>query len=116
MKDWAGNNIKVGDTVIEYMYMIPFSDCKTTINLDGNDMLFDPKPKYVWDEKNRFKVIEKSNEIGLSLNGDISEIPINLIGLFSEDWSVYVCKCIEGKSDNRDDFFINYFKVEGVKV
>lgn len=117
MKDWKGNEIKIGDTISSYYYKCLFG---------GSEIVrFDPEngfkqervgktPEFCWVLSSRFIVTPPSNSLTIAETDEsIGEIPINMA---DSDWVLpqkhLMCLCIEGVSDNEQDFFEEYFKVK----
>lgn len=117
MKDWQGNEIKIGDVVSSYYYKHIFGGSEMIAIIEDKDgfreVPFGKSPEFRWDLAQRFKVVPPSNEIILSTNEGLGEIPINMV---DSCWVLpqknLMCLCIEGASDSQESFFEDYFKVQ----
>lgn len=113
MKDWKGNEIKVGDTVLLYEFEGLFAggDLKVFMILDDSDAPQEigsiPNPKHSkWELLQTIKVIDPINDgcIHCYLNPD--EVPLD-----SLSWNLCTmpnrCVCIKGLSDNELEHFLH---------
>ena len=115
MKDWKGNKIKVGQTVIKVRYKTMFAGNKQRFVL----ICYDEKGNkasqtfgeesivpldYFWDIKGRYIITEKRNSMTISFGESPSEVPVDNMDfiLCTQPWEIL---CIEGLSDNKDEFF-----------
>lgn len=109
MKDWKGNEIKVGHTIIKVAIDNMFSGSKMCLIVNGEiASTIDIEKEYLWDIVGKCHVKEDDdNEIAL---GEVSEMGIKFLGFFMsvQPWEII---CIEGISDNKEEFYDNYFKV-----
>lgn len=121
MKDWKGNKIQIGQTVLKINFKDMFGGSKSRliINFYGEDGKIHTQhvgedviaPEgYQWTVSSKFLITKPSNEMTICFSSECkSEIPINCAGMWiaTQPWEVL---CIEGISDNEEDFFKEYFK------
>lgn len=114
MKDWKGNDIDVGHTIVIVRVGSMFDGATPVfISLKDDTMeIGDPLPKtYVFERNERIKVTEWSRLVMLGAepsDDTVNEIPINQLDFFInvQPWEIL---CIEGVSDNEQDYYLNYF-------
>lgn len=117
MKDWKGNEIQVGHTVLVVMTRSMFSGgTLSTFFKDkfGNTELIElgtVKNDYLFETVSKAKVAEYKETLTWSEEGDpidLGEIPINWLG-FVLPTNGRTIICIEGISDNQEDYYLDYF-------
>ena len=120
MKDWKGNEIQVGQTVLRINFKSMFGGNKSRFGFiftDANGKQhyrmaeeFISDMEYQWTIQDRFLITEPSNVISISFSSEVaSKTPINI----SESWmspQPWQVLAIEGISDNEEEFFKEYFK------
>jgi hypothetical protein len=117
MKDWQGNQIKIGDTISAYYYKHFFGGSKLVAFIEDKDGFSEVpmgiSPEFRWALAQRFKVVPPSNEIILSTNEGLGEVGINMVdSCLVLPQKHLMCLCIEGVSDSQELFFEDYFKVQ----
>ena len=117
MKDWQGNDIKEGQTLIA-VAIKPAEQMSAPIIIDPASgevrmvqaMAF-KGPAYIWYPYIRAEVIDRAGELCLSIysrhQGAYIAAPIQMVEEVKNDFVEF---CIEGVSDNEEEFFKNYFK------
>ena len=132
MKDWKGNKVKAGDTVVRIRIQDDHSFYPTScfmLSQDSEGRLVKshevkldapPERKYLWEEVDRYEVHEQ--EVGYK--GDVIRylarhqnmrdgrtfvLPID--DPFGESAAEpRIITCIAGKSDDRDEYYLNLFR------
>lgn len=111
MKDWKGNIIRSGDTVVVYQFVIRNPTLEYIV-YDGEKWVsgFVPnskrKDKYVWNEITRVEVTDGGTiKFGETTQCGASHLSL-CINPFENE-----CVCIKGLSDNRQKFMEHYFEV-----
>lgn len=120
MKDWKGNEIKIGQVILRINFKDMFGGCKSRIGFSFMDANGNPHWKfgeefinpegYQWTIQDKFLITEPSDIISICFSSEAtSKIPINMMKnwICTQPWQVLA---IEGSSDNEKDFFENYFK------
>lgn len=108
MKDWKGNKIQVGHTVVVVSTGSMFeglTPCFSVMTENGRKA-FNGKPakkSHRFDVSAKFLITEPSNDLKISMDDNPSEIPINLINhwVIKQPWQII---CIEGISDSKDEY------------
>jgi len=135
MKDWKGNDVKAGDTVmrvrVEDDHSLYVSGAFLLVgNGDGtfrkeNEVRYE-KPeerKFIWEEVRRFKAFLQTLEVdGKEISYLAQEAPFKapngdrLILPLDDPWSgadvrdsKYIT-CIEGESDSQEEYYLHKFK------
>lgn len=104
MKDWQGNDIKVGDELLIMTYKSLFGGQKMGImfiDADGIHELTKPKKMdngFQWEIHREIKVLKWGNIVSTD------SVPINLLDPFASPNTMNQCLCIKGISDNRENF------------
>jgi hypothetical protein len=114
MEDWKGNKIQVGHTVIVVSTgsMLEGSrPCLLMMTENGMEKVFEGEPikkSYSFDVSAKYFITEPSNNLTISMNDKPSKVPINHIGFWisKQPWQIV---CIEGISDNKDEYYKDYF-------
>ena len=114
MEDWKGNKIQVGHTVIVVSTGSIFEGskpCLLIITENGLKKVFEGEPikkSYSFDVSAKYFITEPSNNLKISMSHKPSEIPINHIDFWvsKQPWQIV---CIEGISDNKDEYYKDYF-------
>ena len=118
MRDWAGNEIKVGHIVKIYMFMNPFAGSEISLlHLDSRknniEKIGEFSNDYQWTLVNTHKIIDVNWRIlsdGYKPE-DIRHTPIQVIDFEINQHPCYAI-CIQGISDNREKFMLEYFKIK----
>ena len=106
MKDWAGNEIKAGDTIVSVSIKpgAMFGPI-TKVFPDGSRITY-PEPDYTnfWSPGYEMKVVE--------MDGKLYKVLKSMHGLFSfplndstKDWNDREILCIKGVSDNKEMYY-----------
>lgn len=113
MKDWKGNEICQGDIAVVVNTGSIFDGAVPvmTVIKDDKEHIFKGEPlkkQYLWEPSSRYLITEPGNVFSISLNDKPSTIPINHVDsyLTTQPWQIL---CIEGKSDNQDEYYREYF-------
>jgi len=114
MEDWKGNKIKVGHTVIVISTGSMLEGSKYCLFMrteNGLEKVFEGEPikkSYSFDISAKYLITEPGNNLTISMNGKLSEVPINHIDFLicKQPWQIV---CIEGISDNKDEYYKDYF-------
>lgn len=113
MTDWKGNIIQAGHNILIVDVQSPFSDCDMVMYspIDFKEVgRIKGKRDYIWNVSQRVKVTEPSQSIMISFNNNTaSEIPVNSLEFMCscQYWQII---CIEGISDNKEEYFTEHFK------
>lgn len=116
MEDWKGNKIQVGHTVIVVSTGSMFEGSKPCLMImteNGIEKVFEGEPikkSYSFDISAKYLITHPSNNLTISMNDKPSEVPINHIDFWvcKQPWQIV---CIEGISDNKDEYYKDYFSV-----
>jgi hypothetical protein len=134
MKDWKGNEVKDGDTVIRVRVEDDYSFYPSSLFMlvvengvarKENEVILE-KPeerKFIWEEVRRYEVFLQVLEVdGREISYLAYEAPCKapnggkLILPLDDPWagsdirdSKYIT-CIEGKSDSQEDYYLHKFK------
>ena len=114
MEDWKGNKIQVGQTVIVVSTGSMFEGLKPCLLMmteNGLEKVFESEPikkSYSFDISAKYFITEPSNNLTISMGDKPSEVPINHIDFWisKQPWQIV---CIEGISDNKDEYYNDYF-------
>jgi len=114
MKDWKGNEVQVGDKLVcvEIHHQSAGSTYQTIFSLGNGHPVHVSEEQtmpyeYVWWERLRCEVIEYGHMVELGNGG---QIPINHLDFFFPIQHNQIL-CIEGKSFDRDEYYIHKFSV-----
>jgi len=113
MKDWKGNKIQVGHTVV-VVSTGSMLEGSTPFLLIRNENGYEKiegepiKKSYSFDVSAKYLITEPSNNLTISMNDNPSEVPINHIDFWvcKQPWQIV---CIEGISDDKDEYYNEYF-------
>lgn len=116
MKDWKGNKIEAGQTVLIVNVKSMFGGSKSQLMImteNGFEKIGEETtlPEgYQWTIVSENKILPPSKNVTISMGDAPSEIPINQASLWLsvQPWQIL---CIKGISDNYEDYFKEYFKV-----
>lgn len=116
MEDWKGNEIKVGQTVLVVSTGNIFEGSKPCVLMmteNGLEKVFEGEPikkSYSFDISAKYFITEPGNNLTLSYGDKPSEVPINQIDFWvnRQPWQIV---CIEGISDNKDEYYKEHFKI-----
>lgn len=109
MKDWKGNKIEVGHTVLVISTGSMFEGSAFVIRYGDKEIKSEPiKKSYQFEISCKYKITEPSNTLALSLGNEQSEMPINHVDFFIAK-QPYQIICIKGVSDNKEKYYIDYF-------
>jgi hypothetical protein len=117
MEDWKGNTIKKGDIVKIYMYRYMFSGSEMSlVIIDRNGRIQETAKttipeEYVWVLCNTYKIIGGTTFIIKedTKPDEVVEMPLCCFDFMINANGFCHAICIEGVSDNRDDFMIKHF-------
>jgi len=116
MKDWKGNTIKVGDTIVVINKEQMFAGnevglCRMNENGEWEfESLGIDKPRHKWEIQNKIEVTPPSSECTIYTSRKENDlIPINQIDFCCPIQPFQVC-CIEGVSDNEEEYYLEFFK------
>lgn len=119
MKDWKGNKIEVGQTVIKVAFKSMFGGSASRMVLiftDANGEQHHRKGEefinpmdYKWEIEGKYIITEQRNTMLISFGNRPSEVTIDSLDfmLSTQPWQIL---CIEGISDNEEEFFKELFK------
>lgn len=116
MEDWKGNKVEVGQTVLVIATGNMFEGSSIHVMIcDGEThqevYKSEPLPKsYSFDIMEKYLITEPSSSISHHLLAEINEMPINCADGFIIK-QPYIIIAIEGISDNRDEYYTEYFKL-----
>lgn len=122
MKDWKGNEIKVGDTVCVYQFEDMFAGSKCTFGFIGENGFeqigepFELKKHQYWVLVRCLKIVEPVNDgsiIGFHAAGTLEnpvECPADSLGWNISNQSNFAI-CIKGVSDNELEHFLHTKKI-----
>lgn len=113
MKDWAGNEITVGDTLVIVRTKPFLQPTRVGFFVDGKIEWQEDLPKgpdHCWDILGEHEVVEHEEDLYLRTGPDEKGYYWN----FQLPWmgQPYDITCIKGKSDNEQEYFLEYFKVK----
>ena len=116
MKDWKGNDIQIGQTVLLVATGSMFEGSSLiVVMIDGEDheevYKSEPLPKsYSFEIIEKYLITEPSVAITTNLLAEINKMPVDHADFFivKQPWHII---CIEGISDNRDEYYAEYFKL-----
>ena len=118
MKDWKGNEVQVGDTVLLVATGSMFDGSVLISSMwDGEKyverQISDPIPKsYSFDIEGKYLITEPSNLMTIYFDPKITQpVPIDQADFYiaKQPWHII---CIEGKSDNEKEYYQHYFDHE----
>lgn len=101
MKDWKGNEIKAGQTIIKIQIKGMFDECEVT-PMFGSRKPFIVERHYLWNIVQKCKVIKKGNK--QNYNKSIVKLNLDYIDFFMGK-QPYEIICIEGISDKKEDYY-----------
>lgn len=116
MKDWKGNTVDIGSTIIIVDIKTPFGGDRVVFPVadeNGDIHLIDggkTSNNYHWNINVKYIVTDFGNSYKTSFTDAAGSIPINLIEMMIkvQPWQIL---CIEGKSDNKDEYFEHLFSL-----
>jgi hypothetical protein len=111
MKDWKGNEIQEGQTILKVAVKGMFDGCRTQLMIVNKPVgeEFIQERQYLWEIVTKCYVKEKGDN-SATIGGEVQEIGIDFLDFFfsAQPWEII---CIEGVSDNKDDYYMNEFNV-----
>lgn len=112
MRDWKGNKIKVGDTVLIYRFLktIPVSESVASFEAQYETEIEKPTSQYVWELSEMYEILPETNFTVYICNSSENAISIDYINSIITKRNNHAV-CIKGKSDNRVDFMTHYFTI-----
>lgn len=103
MKDWKGNEIKVGDTVAVRKVTVKFYESGRAlerINEELSHVTRSPQGDGLWILLRRYKIVDGMQG---TITDDIHELPIAMIDIIAPQ--PFEILTIEGVSDNKDEYY-----------
>lgn len=132
MKDWKGNEVKAGDTVVRIRIQDDHSSYPTGFFMLTRDnegrfikshetkLEVPPEREYLWEEVERYTVFEQEIECDgrviryLAMEWKMNDERICIMPIddpFGEPVTKpRIINCIAGKSDDRDEYYLNHFR------
>lgn len=131
MKDWKGHEVKVGDILVTVQVRETFEFFPSSMYMMSRDGKMElvktfqrPDPmENLWEVKYEENVVELDTVFNgrkyhhivrerIHSNGDIWTLPLDDPFTMNDepDPNPSYIKCIKGKSDNRDEYYVNKFK------
>lgn len=115
MKDWKGNEIKPGDIVVVVGVRSMMEGARMglmELNSEGvlnwvEGCVSDPIPRqFLWEPGPEYEILDEGN--GIYMGPLFSQIPINHaeFHITVQPWDIL---CIKGVSDDKDEYYLNYF-------
>lgn len=101
MKDWKGNEIKAGQTIIKIQVQGMFDESEIT-PMFGDKKPFVVDRSYLWNIIKKCKVVKKRERI--EYNKRISKISLDFLDFFIGK-QPYEIICIKGISDKKEDYY-----------
>jgi len=112
MKDWKGNEIEVGQTVLTINVRRITEGSKMMIMFRGandewhkHDLGLRPEPRqYLWEIQQSAIIMEQSPHMTISFGDAPSQIPIDQMDMFchAQPWQIIA---IKGISDNEQEYY-----------
>lgn len=112
MRDWKGNIISDGDTVLFIRTTPVFSRMSLVIPDDNGlqTIATQESRKYLWDVESEIVIFDKGGALFYETERDGYKFVLPIEGPFNRVSQSYVV-CIKGKSDNEEEYYNNFFKV-----
>jgi hypothetical protein len=118
MNDWKGNEITVGMIVSKIRYKNWYEGGKISLGFMSSDGIefigktVYQEDNYFWDVVETARITEPSNTFTMMFDPNaIGSVPINHIGGFQLHCNAFEIICIQGISDNMDEFFKSLISV-----
>jgi len=117
MRDWKGNKVSVGDTVIVIETYVPERELMGCWLDMGSSRGSEVKTygkipaKYGWREVGRYDIVELGGRTYMDMGGVKVEVLPGRLDLETTCFRSENIICIEGVSDNQGEYYLDYFKV-----
>jgi hypothetical protein len=117
MKDWKGNDIEEGDTIVLVSTKShPIDSSLVLMNLGSNEpptvlSTYKEDARYRWLVLNTYKIKNIRGRLYVTFNDDgiTCNYGITTLDFFKGDHAII---CIKGKSDNETEYYQHYFNHE----
>ena len=102
MKDWKGNEIKAGQTIIKIQIKGMFDECEFTPRFGKQRKPFTTKRSYLWNIVNECKIVKK--ERTHKFTKGVWNVSLDFIDFYMGK-QPYEIICIKGISDKKEDYY-----------
>lgn len=109
MKDWKGNEIKIGQTIIVVEVINEDAGAIFSLVNDPTGKEYITGTNYCWKPRMEVEVLDYDDLVDLD-DSAWKQSPINLlsIAICKQDWEII---CIKGVSDSEEEYYKHKFSV-----